>query len=66
MALFKENEEFAEKGIKDAWHPFDLQSLSPKDFKNVVGKILKREHSLLRILKLREIANQDYLLTRYN
>ena len=62
----KNNEGFAPLGNKNIWHPYDLQSLTQKDFKKIVGKILKREHSLLRILKLREIACQDRLLSRYS
>ena len=62
---FRDDEEFARIGAKDIWHPYNLQSLKERDFKKVVGKILKREHSLLKILKLREIACQDQLLSRY-
>ncbi|MFH2049497.1 MAG: hypothetical protein ABIJ12_08625 [bacterium] len=65
MDNFKDEKEFAGIGAKDIWHPYDLQSLKERDFKEVVGKILKREYSLLRILKLREIACQDQLLSRY-
>lgn len=66
MSYNKNKEEFATLGVKNIWHPYDLQSLTQKDFKDIVGKILKREHSLLKILKLREIACQDRLLSRYS
>jgi hypothetical protein len=47
MPRRKKQEEFAPKGEKDVWHPYELQSLARKRFLEIVGKILKGDYTLL-------------------
>ncbi|PKK82905.1 MAG: hypothetical protein CVT49_11380 [candidate division Zixibacteria bacterium HGW-Zixibacteria-1] len=43
----KEAEEFAAVGVKDCWHPYGLQDLSPDKFVKVVTRILAGKFELL-------------------
>ncbi len=43
----KECEKFAEVGMKDCWHPYGLQGLSPEKFGGVVSRILQGKFFLL-------------------
>ncbi len=47
MPRHKQNEVFAEKGEKDLWHPYELQSLVSKKFVTIVNKILRGDYCLL-------------------
>jgi len=48
MPKRKKAEEYAPLGVKDCWHPYGLQVLTPSKFALVVGKILRGSHSLVR------------------
>ena len=45
----KEKEEFAEVGVKDHWHPYGLQGLSPEKFGQTVTRILSGKYYLLNL-----------------
>jgi len=45
----KEAEQFADVGIKDCWHPYSLQGLSPDKFVKVVTRILAGKFDLLEL-----------------
>jgi len=45
----KEAEQFAEVGVKDNWHPYGLQGLSPEKFGDVVSHILSGKYNLLNL-----------------
>ena len=47
MPARKEVERFARVGIKDCWHPYGLQGLSPERFAMVTSMILKGDFDLL-------------------
>jgi hypothetical protein len=47
MPMRKETPRFARLGIKDCWHPYGLQGLSPEKFATVTSLILKGKFSLL-------------------
>ncbi len=47
MPKRKEAERFAAVGVKDCWHSYSLQSLSPNKFAVVVGQILKGQYVLI-------------------
>lgn len=48
MPRRKESEKYAVLGEKDCWHLYGLQTLTPKKFAKVVGKILRGHHMLVR------------------
>jgi len=45
----KEVVRFASVGIKDCWHPYGLQGLSPEKFVKVVSRILTGKFELLEL-----------------
>ncbi|MFH2035032.1 MAG: hypothetical protein ABIJ45_01415 [Candidatus Zixiibacteriota bacterium] len=45
----KEAEQFADVGVKDCWHPYGLQGLSPEKFGEVVSLILSGKYDLLKL-----------------
>jgi len=47
MPRHKKNEEFAQKGEKDIWHPYELQTLVQRKFVKIVNKILRGDYGLL-------------------
>jgi len=47
MPRRKEPIEYAEVPVKDCWHPYGLQGLSPKKFIVVTSLILKGKYGLL-------------------
>ncbi len=47
MPRRKEPIEYAEAPVKDYWHPYGLQGLSPRKFVFVTSMILKGKYSLL-------------------
>lgn len=49
MPARKEAELFASAIIKDYWHPYGLQGLSPDKFARVVSRILKGKFGLLAL-----------------
>jgi hypothetical protein len=53
----KEAEQFADVGIKDCWHPYGLQSLSPEKFGKIVTRILSGKFSLLNLRWNRDIRS---------
>jgi hypothetical protein len=58
MPLRKEAERYARVGVKDCWHPYGLQGLSPEKFAMVASQILNGEFGLL-MLNPRKVVNQD-------
>ncbi len=59
MPLRKEEEDFARVGVKDCWHPYGLQGLSPDKFAVVASQILKGDFNLLN-MKPRKKGRQDH------
>lgn len=49
MPARKEADKFAKVGIKDCWHPYGLQGLSPEKFVNIASRILRGKLELLRL-----------------
>ncbi len=49
MPARKEAEVFASSDIKDCWHPYGLQGLSPEKFADVATRILKGKFDLLSL-----------------
>jgi hypothetical protein len=49
MPARKEAEVFASSDIKDCWHPYGLQGLSPDKFAIVATRILKGKFDLLSL-----------------
>lgn len=49
MPARKEAEVFADSDVKDCWHPYGLQSLSPDKFAEVASRILKGKFNLLSL-----------------
>ncbi|MCP4705422.1 MAG: hypothetical protein GY865_12535 [candidate division Zixibacteria bacterium] len=47
MPRRKEPIEYAEAPVKDCWHPYGLQGLSPNKFAYVLSKILEGKYGLL-------------------
>ncbi len=47
MPRRKEPIEYAEAPVKDCWHPYGLQGLSPRKFAFVTSMILKGKYGLL-------------------
>lgn len=59
MPLRKEAEDFARVGVKDCWHPYGLQGLSPDKFAVVASRILRGDFDLLN-MKPRKETHQNY------
>ena len=51
MPRRKEPIEYAEVEVKDCWHPYGLQGLSPQKFAFVTSMILSGKYDLLDIRK---------------
>ncbi len=49
MPARKEAEHYASTAVKDYWHPYGLQGLSPEKFVHVASSILKGKFSLLSL-----------------
>jgi hypothetical protein len=49
MPARKEVEKFASSRLKDCWHPYGLQGLSPEKFAAVASRILKGKFDLLAL-----------------
>jgi hypothetical protein len=49
MPRRKEVERFARVGVKDCWHPYGLQALTPEKFVVVTSHILSGEFDLLEM-----------------
>jgi hypothetical protein len=49
MPARKEAEHYASTTVKDYWHPYGLQGLSPEKFVHVASSILKGKFSLLAL-----------------
>jgi hypothetical protein len=58
MSTRKEASKYAKVAVKDCWHPYGLQGLSPSKFAIVATQILKGDFGLLD-LKPRRIAQSD-------
>jgi hypothetical protein len=60
MPRRKEPIKYARVSIKDYWHPYGLQSLSPRKFVAVSSMILEGKFGLL-YLERRKISQQSQL-----
>jgi len=49
MPIRKETINLTRVAIKDCWHPYGLQGLSPEKFAAVTSRILKGKFNLLNI-----------------
>ena len=49
MPMRKETINLTRVAIKDCWHPYGLQSLSPEKFAAVTSRILKGKFNLLNV-----------------
>jgi hypothetical protein len=47
MRIYRKQETFAERGPRDFWHPYGLQSLRPEKFITVVNAIIGGNQHLL-------------------
>ena len=56
MPRRKEPIEYADVPVKDCWHPYGLQGLSPQKFAFVISMILNDKYELLDLRK--KEANQ--------